>query len=152
MDSVLAFVSHSSITYEIMITKESTVSTFDGFSNNLLVRAPVLLRIIFYPLFCSILLCKVFSSVWKVARITPVFKSGSRKSITCYRSISLLPKISLIFEKLLFRFLFSKLKSKLHPKQLGFQSQKSSVRQLIDYLECVYHEKSRNRFSVLFDY
>ena len=70
----------------------------------------------------------------------------------CYRPISLLPKISLIFEKLLFRFLFSDLKSKLHPQQFGFQSQKRSVLQLIDYLECVYHEESRNRFSVLFDY
>ena len=31
-------------------------------------------------------------------------------------------------------------------------SQKSSVLQLIDYLECVYHEKSKNRFSISFDY
>ena len=47
---------------------------------------------------------------------------------------------------------FSNLNSKLHSKQFGFQSQKSSVLQLIDYLECVYQKKSRNRFSVLFDY
>ena len=136
-----------------MITKKSTVSTFDGFPNKLLVRAPVLFGIIFYPLFCSIILCKVFPSMWKVAGITPVFKSGSRNSIMCYPPISLLPKISLIFEKLLFCFLFfSNLKSKLHPKQFGFQSHKSSVLQLIDYLECVYLEKSINRFSVYFDY
>ena len=135
-----------------MRTKESTLSTFDGFPNKLLVRAPVLFGIIFYPLICSIILCKVFPSVWKVARITPVFKSGSRNSIMCFRPIGLVPKISLIFEKLLFRFLFSNLKSKLHTKQFGFQSQKSSVLQLIHYLESVCHEKSRNRFSVLFDY
>ena len=95
---------------------------------------------------------KVFPSIWIVAWITPVFKSGSRNSIICYRPISLLPKISLIFENLLFRFLFSNLKSKLQPKPFGYQSQKSSVLQLIDYLECVYHEKSVNRFSVYFDY
>ena len=152
LDSVLDFVSSSSITYEVMSTKKSTVSTFHGFPNKVLVRAPVLFGIIFSPLFCSIILCKVFPSVWKVVRITLVFKSRSRNSIMCYRPINLLPKISLIFEKLLFRFLLWNLKSKLHPKQFGFQSQKISVLQLVDYMECVYHEKSRNRFSVLFDY
>ena len=55
LDSVLDFVSSSSITYEIMRTKESRVSTFDGFPNKLLVRAPVLFGIT-YPLFCSIIL------------------------------------------------------------------------------------------------
>ena len=110
LDSVLNFVSSSSITYEIMRTQESTVSTFDGFPNKLLVRAPVLFIRIFYPLFCSIFLCKVFPSVWKVAWITLVFKSGSRNSIMCYRPTSLLPKISLIFEKLLFRSFFFEFK------------------------------------------
>ena len=70
----------------------------------------------------------------------------------CYRPISLLPKISPIFQKLLFCFLFLNLKSKLHPKQFGFQSHKSSVRQLKNYLERVYQEKSINRSSVYFDY
>ena len=135
-----------------MRTKEFKFSTFDGFPNKLLVRAPALFEIVFYPLFCSIILRKVFPSVWKVARITLVFKSGSRNSIMCYRPISLLPKISPIFEKLLFCFLYSNSKSKLHPKQFGFQSHKNSVLQLFDYLECVYHEKSRNRFSVLFEF
>ena len=134
-----------------MRTEESTVSTFDGFPNKLLARAPVLFGII-YPLFCSIFLCKVFPSVWKVARITPVFKSGSRNSIMCYRPISLLPKISLTFEKLLFCSLFSNLKSKLQPKQFGFHSQNSSVLHFDFYVECFYHEKSRNGIWVLLDY
>ena len=98
LDFVFDFVSRSSITYDIMRTKESTVSTFDGFPNKLPVSAPVLFGIIFYPLFCSIILCKVFPSVWKVARITLVFKFGSRKIFDKDRHSILLRKLSLYLD------------------------------------------------------
>ena len=93
LDYVLDSVSSFSITSEILRTKESTFSTFDGYPNKLLVRAPVFFAIIFYPLFCSIILCKVFPSICIVARITPVFKPRSCSNLMCYRPLSLLPKI-----------------------------------------------------------
>ena len=150
LDFLLDFVSRSPITYAVVRTKELTVSIIDGFLKNLLVKAPVL----FGKIFSFVLIYNHvwnFPSIWKVARTTLVFKSGSRNCITCCCPNSLLPNISLILEKMLHRFSFSNFKSKLHPKQFGFQPRKNSVLQPISYLNCVYHEKSINRFSVHFD-
>ena len=44
------------------------------------------------------------------------------------------------------------MKSKLHPKQFGFESCETFVLQIIDYLECFYHEKAVNQFLDYFDY
>ncbi len=42
----------------------------------------------------------VFPDIWKIALITPIFKSGDRKDVTNYRGISILSLISKIFERL----------------------------------------------------
>ena len=41
----------------------------------------------------------VFPKVWKIARVTPIFKSGSKDDPGNYRPISVLPVLSKIFEK-----------------------------------------------------
>ena len=44
-----------------------------------------------------------FSSVLKQANITPVFKKGDRYSKDNYRPVSILPNVSKIFERCIFR-------------------------------------------------
>ena len=40
---------------------------------------------------------------WKRARVTPIFKSGDRRQCASYRPISILPAVSKVFEKEVFR-------------------------------------------------
>ena len=69
LDSVLGFVSSSSITFEIMRTKESLLSKNDTCKSCSSVWNNSISFILLYNLvFC-------FPSIWKVARITNVFKS-----------------------------------------------------------------------------
>ena len=82
----------------------------------------------------------------------PLHKSGPKSRIENDRPISLLPKLSLVFEKILFAFLYDSIKSLISPKQFGFQSRKSAVLQLIDYLETVRNTKSMNLYTVYMDY
>ena len=49
----------------------------------------------------------VFPSDWKVAKISPVFKSGNKSEANNYRPISVLPTIARVFEKLVFEQLYS---------------------------------------------
>ena len=44
---------------------------------------------------------------WKQARVTPIFKSGDRRQCENYRPISILPVVSKVFEKEVFRQLYS---------------------------------------------
>ena len=42
-----------------------------------------------------------------VARVVPIFKAGDKKSVKNYRPISVLPFISKLFERMMYKRLFS---------------------------------------------
>ena len=72
--------------------------------------------------------------------------------ITNYRSISLLPEISLIFKKLLHTFPFDLLMNKSYQRQYGFQSIKDTTFQLLECVTYLYLNKGDILFSIYFDY
>ena len=65
----------------------------------------------------------VFPADWKIAKIIPIYKSGSRSNLDNYRPISILPVLSKIIEKIKHRQLISFLdrNSLLSPSQFGFR-------------------------------
>ena len=73
----------------------------------------------------------------KLAKVIPIFKTGSKLSVTNYRPISLLSVFSKIFEKLaheqLYKFMITN--SVLFESQFGFQKGKSTIHSLIEIVE-----------------
>ena len=65
----------------------------------------------------------IFPDRLKIARITPIFKSGDNSLISNYRPISVLPAFSKILERIMHNRLFSYFKDNklLFSKQFGFQ-------------------------------
>lgn len=49
----------------------------------------------------------IYIDEWKHARVTPIFKSDNRRKCENYRPISILPIISKVFEKEIFRQVYS---------------------------------------------
>ena len=49
----------------------------------------------------------IYIDEWKQARVTPIFKSGDRGQYENYRPISILPVVSKVFEREVFRQLYS---------------------------------------------
>ena len=92
LEHVLSSFSVESIIKDIVKINESSALTHDGFPTKLLKSSPYLFGSPLYPLFCSVILCRTFPAIWKVARVTPLFKGGSRNNIKFYRPISLLQK------------------------------------------------------------
>ena len=71
----------------------------------------------------------IFPSEWKIARVTPVFKSGSRSDPANYRPVSLLPIVSKLLEKRVFEALNHHFESNsiLPDCQFGFRKARSTV-------------------------
>ena len=80
-----------------------------------------------------------FPKLMKLAKILPIFKSGSRSDVNNYRPISLLSVFSKIFEKLMHNRLYSFLEQNnvIYNSQFGFQKNKSTQHSLIEIVEKV---------------
>ena len=89
-------------------------------------------------LFHWILNWKHWLEQWKYNLVTPLFKSGARNDMTNYRPINILPFLSLILEKILFDFIYPKLRQLIKREQHDFMKSRSTVSQMITYLDLVY--------------
>ena len=69
----------------------------------------------------------------------PLFrKKGPRADVENYRPISILPRLSLVLDKILFLFFYPKIKDRLNPRQHGFRAKHSTVTQLLTFLHELY--------------
>ena len=103
------------------------------------------LRIIFE----NILKTSIYPDIWKRANITPIFKKEDKQLVKNYRPISLLPICGKIFEKLLFKSLYSYLIANklITENQSGFQPGDSTTNILL-YLVNEIHEAFENPKSL----
>ena len=86
--------------------------------------APVLMDI------CNLSIStKIFPDDLKVLKVVPVYKSDERENLNNYRPIAVLPTIARVFEKLLYRQLYSYLMNNklLDDRQFGFLSLHSTA-------------------------
>ena len=67
---------------------------------------------------------------WKTSYITPLHKNCSTSDVKNYRPISLLPKHSIVFEKM-FNFLYPLVRPLVTNAQHGFMKRRSTTTQLI---------------------
>jgi len=83
-----------------------------------------------------------FPDIFKTARIVPIYKGGDAENISNYRPISILNNFSKIFEKCMYRRLYSYLCSNniLSERQFGFRRGKCTMQAIVNFLKPVYHE------------
>ena len=87
---------------------------------------------------------------WKCAILTPLFKKeGSRTSVKNYRPISILPRLSLIFKRILFNYMYSFVKQKLSDCQHGFRTRRSTITRLIAYIDKIYMDFDNGNTSIV---
>ncbi|KAG6443424.1 hypothetical protein O3G_MSEX002874 [Manduca sexta] len=77
-----------------------------------------------------------FPSNLKIAKVVPIYKSGTKSDPSNYRPISVLPVLSKIFEKVIYTRLEVFLKSIkfLYPKQYGFRPRSNTLSATIDLI------------------
>ncbi|MEO1419252.1 MAG: reverse transcriptase family protein [Bacteroidota bacterium] len=79
-----------------------------------------------------------FPDAWKIGVITAIHKKGSKVSVTNYRPVSLLSIVSKILERCIFLDLYAFLEPLFTPAQYGFRKGRSSVLQLLTFLNQIY--------------
>lgn len=130
--------------------KTSNSCGIDGISSRLLksiidIIAPVLSNI-----FNTSLATGIVPSLLKVAKVTPVFKSGDNFKFSNYRPISILPSASKILEKIMYVRLsdFISHNNILSPHQYGFRAKRSTYMAIND-LYCRITEDLDNKLNSL---
>ena len=109
------------------------------------------------PAICTLFNSIVSSCFWpsekKLSHVTPFYKLASSSDITNYRPISILPKLSVIFERILFDYIYPKAMKINKPQQIGFMKSRSTVSQIITYLDLIYANLDNNLpcLSIYFD-
>ncbi|XP_063909845.1 uncharacterized protein LOC135127332 [Zophobas morio] len=80
--------------------------------------------------------CQV-PELWKKSCITPIFKSGDKADVKNYRSISLLCNFVKTFESVMYKLIYSSVKSFITPYQHGFVEKRSTVMNLACFSQYV---------------
>ena len=98
----------------------------------------------------------IFQDNCKVAKIIPVYKSGSKLDINNYRPVSILSSFTKIFEKhICIRLMyFCNKHETFYPTQYGFQKNKSTTHAALDLVTEMYDNINSNQYTglVLLDF
>ncbi|XP_061379603.1 uncharacterized protein LOC133319395 [Danaus plexippus] len=88
-----------------------------------------------YVIFNKSLSLGEFPSLWKKARVVPIFKSGDKNDIKNYRPICLLSVFSKIFESFISPLLTWHMKSTMIDNQHGFTKKRSTMSNLAIFVD-----------------
>ena len=107
--------------------KRNKAAGFDDLSSNIIDAYDNLKNILFHVFKVSIEQ-GIFSDSLKIAKVTPIFKSGDKDNVSNYRPISILPVFSKVLERIMYNRVYNHLDSKglLYEKQFGFQRNNST--------------------------
>ena len=92
-------------------------------------------------IFDNILATGIFPSQWRKANVTPSHKKNDKQIVTNYRPISLLPILSKVYEKIIFKKLYNYLTSNnlISNNQSGFRPGDSCTNQLLPLVHEIQH-------------
>lgn len=96
------------------------------------------------PVLCSLINLSIskstFPSIFKKARVVPIFKGGDMNDVTKYRPISILNIFSKILEKHAYQQLYLYLESNniLSASQFGFRNKKSTTQGIMQHTGYIY--------------
>ena len=73
-------------------------------------------------------------SGWKLAKVSPILKKGAKTDLNSYTPISVIPLVSMIFEKIIYDQLYAYLNNNdlLNNCQSGFRSLHSTLTALLE--------------------
>jgi hypothetical protein len=99
--------------------KTSMTAGFDGIPSFLIIKS------------------STFPTVWKQARVSPIFKKGDLSNIEHFRPISIICNFSKILESILYKRIYAGVKNYISPHQHGFVERRSTLTNLAYFSQYV---------------
>ena len=92
----------------------------------------------------------IFPDSLKIAKISPIFKTGETTNLSNYRPISVLPCFSKILEKIMYNKLYKYFTEHniLYSKQFGFQRNNSTEHAIIQLYDQICESFEQNKFTL----
>ena len=92
----------------------------------------------------------IFPDSLKLAKVLPLFKKGNEKLFNNYRPISLLPTISKVFEKVVFKQLYNYCESNglIYKSQYGFREKHSTELACAEYVDKMLNELDKKKIPI----
>ena len=107
--------------------KQNKAAGFDDLSSNIIIDAYDSLKNILFHVFKLSIQQGIFPDGLKIAKVTPIFKSGDKDNVSYHRPISILPVFSKVLERIMYiRVYHLDPKGLLYEKQFGFQRNNST--------------------------
>lgn len=147
----LILLSQEDIIQSINDVRNSFRADSDGLSAFLLKKCSESISFPLMIIFNNSLSKGIFADRWKHTFITPVFKSGRKEDVTCYRSISKLSVVSKIFEHAIYNKLYFATKSIIIPQQHGFRCGRSTISNLMVFTDyCISQFEARLQVDAVY--
>ena len=103
-----------------------------------------------YHIFNLSIKSEIVPNSLKVARVTPIFKSGDELKVTNYRPISVLPCFSKLLERIMYNRLYNHLSNNdlLYDKQFGFKKGHSTDHAVLQLVSEISDSFENNLFTL----
>ena len=98
----------------------------------------------------AVFLCLIAEVTFKIASVTPIYKTGDENDFGNYRPISVLPCFSKMLERIMYKRLYNHLSQNhmLYPKQFGFQKSHSTEHAIIQLIDQINSSFEKNNFTL----
>lgn len=125
----LKLITEKFVTDALNVLKQNKAVGLDKISARLLMDAANVITPSLTTLFNLSLQTQTFPSIWKDAKVVPLFKKGDKQNPSNYRLVSTLPTLSKILEKAVHSQFYSYLSENtmLSSKQFGFRRKSSTA-------------------------
>lgn len=78
---------------------------------------------------------RIFPDVWKLTKISPIYKNGNKSQVSNYRPIALLCGFAKVFEHILHKRIYFYFKKFICSQQHGFVQKRSTITNLINFVQ-----------------
>ena len=127
-----------SMVVALLFSASSNCSSSDPIPTFVFNSFPGLLAPLVTQFFNTIIKSKQWLDFWKCSAVKPIIKSGNPENVENYRPIGNLPLLSLILETIILRFIYSQIRLLICDQQHYFSKNRSTVTQLLLYLDHLY--------------